>query len=151
LIGRPITYQAGKPFTGVTSTLYIRKGSDHIGELQAWNVDTGKKVWTHPFGMSHTWGPVLVTAGNVVFEGGTNDRKFRAFDATNGKVLWETPTSSGVNGVPMSFEVGGKQYVAVQTGWGIDAARIQGRLNLARPGQYPEVPQGGSIWVFAVE
>jgi alcohol dehydrogenase (cytochrome c) len=51
----------------------------------------------------------------------------------------------------MSFEVGGKQYVAVQTGWGIDAARIQGRLNLARPGQYPEVPQGGSIWVFAVE
>jgi alcohol dehydrogenase (cytochrome c) len=47
--------------------------------------------------------------------------------------------------------VGGKQYVAVQTGWGVDATRIQSRLNLVRPGQYPEVPQGGSILVFAVE
>ena len=56
-----------------------------------------------------------------------------------------------VNGVPMSFEVGGKQYVAVQTGWGVDATRVQSRLNLVRPGAYPEVPQGGSIWVFAVE
>jgi alcohol dehydrogenase (cytochrome c) len=151
LIGRPVTYTAGQPFTGVTSTLYLRKGADHIGELQAWNVDTGKKVWTHSFGMTHTWGPVLATAGNVVFAGGTNDRKFRAFDATNGKVLYEVPTSSGVNGVPMSFEVGGKQYVAVQTGWGVDATRVQSRLNLVRPGAYPEVPQGGSIWVFAVE
>ncbi len=58
---------------------------------------------------------------------------------------------SGVNGVPMSFAVDGKQYIAVQTGWGIDAARMQLRLNLVRPGAYPEVPQGGSIWVFAVD
>jgi alcohol dehydrogenase (cytochrome c) len=151
LIGRPVTYTAGQPFTGVTSTLYLRKGADHIGELQAWDVDTGKKVWTHNFGMSHTWGPVLVTAGNVVFAGGTNDRKFRAFDATNGKVLFETATPSGVNGVPSSFSVDGKQYVAVQTGWGVDAARIQSRLNLVRPGQYPDVPQGGAIMVYAVE
>jgi len=86
-----------------------------------------------------------------VFAGGTNDRKFRAFDATTGKVLFEVPTSSGVNGVPMSFQVGGKQYVAVQSGWGVDATRLQTRLNLVRPGQYPEVPQGGSILVFAVE
>jgi alcohol dehydrogenase (cytochrome c) len=39
----------------------------------------------------------------------------------------------------------------VQTGWGVDATRVQSRLNLVRPGAYPEVPQGGSIWVFAVE
>jgi alcohol dehydrogenase (cytochrome c) len=101
--------------------------------------------------MSQNWGPVLATAGNVLFEGGTNDRKFRAIDATNGNVLYEFPTPSGVNGVPMSFQVDGKQYVAVQSGWGVDAARMQGRLNLVRPGAYPEVPQGGSIWVFAVD
>ena len=29
--------------------LYLRQGADHIGELQAWNLDTGKKVWTHQF------------------------------------------------------------------------------------------------------
>jgi alcohol dehydrogenase (cytochrome c) len=51
----------------------------------------------------------------------------------------------------MSFQVDGKQYVAVQSGWGVDAARMQLRLNLVRPGAYPEVPQGGSIWVFAVD
>jgi alcohol dehydrogenase (cytochrome c) len=151
LVGRPVTYVAGQAYTGVVSTLYLRKGADHIGELQAWNVDTGKKVWTHNFGMSQNWGPVLATAGNVIFSGGTNDRKFRAFDAADGKVLFEVPTSSGVNGVPMSFDVGGKQYVAVQTGWGVDATRMQSRLNLVRPGQYPEVPQGGAILVYAVE
>jgi alcohol dehydrogenase (cytochrome c) len=151
LLGRSVTYEPGQRYTGVDGWLYLRKGADHIGELQAWNLDTGKKQWTHNFGMSHNWGPVLATAGNVLFEGGTNDRKFRAFDATNGDVLYEFPTPSGVNGVPISFQVDGKQYIAVQSGWGVDSARIQSRLNLVRPGAYPEVPQGGSVWVFAVD
>jgi alcohol dehydrogenase (cytochrome c) len=151
ILGRQVTYTAGQPYTGVTSWLYLRKGADHIGELQAWNLDSGKKEWTHSYGMSQNWGPMLATGGNVLFEGGTNDRKFRAIDATNGQVLYEFPTPSGVNGVPMSFAVDGKQYVAVQSGWGVDAARMQLRLNLVRPGAYPEVPQGGSIWVFAVD
>lgn len=34
----------------------------------------------------------------------------------------------------------------VQSGWGVDAARMQERLNGARPWEFPEVPQGGSIW-----
>ena len=77
-----VTYVAGQAYTGVTSWMYIRQGADHIGEVQAWNVDTGKKVWTHNFGMSQNWGPMLATGGGLVFAGGTNDRKFRAFDAT---------------------------------------------------------------------
>jgi hypothetical protein len=39
----------------------------HIGELQAWNLDTGQKVWSHPFANSQLWGPVLATAGGVLF------------------------------------------------------------------------------------
>src|SRR5258708_5249562 len=113
ILGRPVTYTPGQPYTGVTSWLYLRKGADHIGELQAWDLDNKKKVWTHSYGMSENWGPLLATAGNVLFEGGTNDRKFRALDATNGNVLYEFPMPSGVNGVPMSFEVDGKQYIAV--------------------------------------
>ena len=131
--------------------MYIRKGADHIGEVQAWDLDTGKKVWTTNFGMSQNWGPILATAGDLLFLGGTNDRKFRAMDAKSGKVLWETVMPSGVNGVPIVVQVDGKQYIAVQSGWGVDAARMQARLNLVRPGAYPEVPQGGSIWVFAVD
>ncbi len=130
ILGRDIGYVAGQAYTGVTSWMYIRKGADHIGEVQAWDLDSGKKVWTTNFGMSQNWGPILATAGDVLFSGGTNDRKFRAFDAKSGKVLWETVMPSGVNGVPMSFQVDGKQYVAVQSGWGVDAARMQLRLNL---------------------
>jgi len=75
-------------------------------------------VWSHPFGTSQLWGPVLATGGGVLFARGTNDRYFRAFDTSNGKTLWEFRTGSGVNGVPVSFQIDGKQYIAVQSGWG---------------------------------
>jgi alcohol dehydrogenase (cytochrome c) len=150
-IGEPVTYTPGQRFVGATTTLYIAPGGDHIGELQAWNLDTEQKVWSHPFAKSQLWGPVLATGGGVVFAGGTNDRYFRAFDASNGKTLWEFRTGSGVNGVPVSFQLDGKQYIAVQSGWGVDAARMQARLNLVRPWEFPDVPQGGSIWVFALD
>ena len=61
------------------------------------------------------------------------------------------PDRSGVAAVPVSFQVDGKQYIAVQSGWGVDPAKMQARMNLIFPGQYPEVPQGGTIWVFAVK
>jgi alcohol dehydrogenase (cytochrome c) len=150
IVGRDITYTAGASFVGATTTMSIAPGADHIGEVQAWNVDTGKRAWTHTYATSPNWGPMLATAGGLVFSGGTNDRKFHAFDATTGKLLWEFPTSSGVIGQPSSFRVGGRQYVAVQSGWGVDSRAMQGRLNLERPGEFPEVPEGGAVWVFAV-
>jgi len=144
-------YVAGERYTGVTTNvLRIRVGADHVGELQAWNLDTGKRVWTTNL-PSENWGPVLATGGGVLFSGGTADRLFRAFDAKTGRILWQYPTLSGVNGVPVSFAVDGKQYIAVQSGWGVDAARMQGRLNLLFPGKYLDVPPGGAVYVFAVK
>jgi alcohol dehydrogenase (cytochrome c) len=93
---------------------------------------------------------MLATGGGLVFSGGTNDRKLRAFDAATGKVLWEFPTNSGILAPPSSYTVDGKQYVAVQSGWGIDSRLIQNRLNVLTKGAYPEVPEGGAIWVFAL-
>lgn len=151
IIGREVPYSPGASFVGATSTLMIADGADHIGEVQAWNVDTGKRVWTHTYPTSPNWGPMLTTGGGLVFSGGTNDRKFHAFDATTGALLWEYPTSSGVIGQPSTFTVDGVQYVAVQSGWGVDSRSMQGRLNALRPGQFPEVPEGGTVWVFAVK
>jgi alcohol dehydrogenase (cytochrome c) len=151
ITGEKVTYTPGQRYVGAVSTLYMAPNADYIGELQAWNLDTGQKVWNHPFRNSQLWGPVLATAGGVVFAGGTNDRYFRAFDASNGKILWEFRTGSGVNGVPVAFEVDGKQYIAVQSGWGVDAARMQARINLVRTWEFPDVPQGGSVWLFALE
>ena len=151
IIGREVTYNAGASYIGATSTSYLFPGSDHIGEVQAWNVDTGARVWTHTFAKSANWGPTLATGGGLVFSGGTNDRMFRAFDAASGKVVWEFPTNSGVIGQPSSFMVDGKQYIAVQSGWGVDARAMQTRLNRLFPGEYPDVPEGGAIWVFALK
>ena len=91
MIGKPVTYTAGKSFTGAANTLTIAPGAEHIGEVQAWNVDTGARVWTHTFASSTNWGPMLATGGGLVFSGGTSDRMFRAFDAATGKVLWQVP------------------------------------------------------------
>jgi alcohol dehydrogenase (cytochrome c) len=151
MIGSEVTYTAGRTYIGGANRIYLAPGADHIGEVQAWNVDTGARVWTHTFPKSANWGPTLATGGGIVFAGGTNDRMFRAFDAATGALLWEYPTNSGVIGQPSSFMIEGRQYVAVQSGWGIDARSMQARLNRLFPGEYPEVPEGGAIWVFAAK
>ena len=151
LTGEVPKYVPGERYMGVAKhVIKMIAGADHVGELQAWDIDTGKKVWTTDL-PSFNWGPVLATGGGLLFAGGTNDRMFRAFDAKTGKILWEFPTASGIAAVPVSFRVDGKQYIAVLSGWGVDPAKMQSRMNLLFPGKYPDVPQGGAIWVFAVK
>jgi alcohol dehydrogenase (cytochrome c) len=150
IVGRPVEYSAGKGFTGATNTLLLAPGADHIGEVQAWNVDTGARVWTHAYATSANWGPMLATGGGLVFSGGTQDRVFHAFDASSGRLVWEFPTNSGIVGQPSSFMIDGTQYIAVQAGWGVDARTMQSRLNRISPGNFPDVPEGGAVWVFAI-
>ena len=146
---REVEYSPGSVYTGGSSQMFVREGAEHIGELQAWNLDTGQEVWTREF-ESHNWGPILTTAGGLVFAGGTNDRYFRAFDGMSGETLWEQQVSSGVIGVPTSYMVNGVQYIAVQAGWGLDAARMQNALDRSR-GETTLLPQGGVLWVFALD
>jgi alcohol dehydrogenase (cytochrome c) len=151
-MGVDVQYTAGKGFTGNSGGgATLNPGADHVGEVQAWNVDTGERIWTHKFEKSPNWGAVLTTGGGLVFSGGTNDRKIRAFDAKNGKVLWEFPTNSGILAPPTSFMMDGKQYIAVHAGWGGDSRGMEGALNRIFPGEYPEVPEGGAVWLFALE
>ena len=151
MVGRSVLTPTGASRVATTNQMYIAPGADHLSEVQAWNVDTGKKVWSHHFAKSPNWGPIMTTGGGLVFSGGTNDRLFRAFDASTGEVLWEFPTNSGVYAPPSSFMVDGKQYIAVVSGWGQDARSMQSRINAVSPGNFPEVPEGGVIWVFAVK
>jgi alcohol dehydrogenase (cytochrome c) len=144
------TFNGDPKIRGARSTLVVSPGADHIGEVQAWNVDTRERVWTHKYATSPTWGSMLATGSGLVFTGGTNDRKFRALDASTGKVLWEFPTNSGILAPPVSFMLDGKQYIGVVSGWGVDSRVMQQRLNLTQPGKFPEVPEGGAIWVFAL-
>jgi alcohol dehydrogenase (cytochrome c) len=150
ITGAKVTYQSGSRFIGATTVLGLAPGADHIGEVQAWHVDTGVRAWTHTYPTSTNWGSMLATGGGLVFSGGTSDRKLHAFDAATGALLWEFPTNSGIIGPPASYTIEGKQYIAVQSGWGIDSRGMQARLNTLTRGAHPEVPEGGAIWVFAV-
>ena len=147
----------GVPIDVILSSLRFAEEVDvsqpvTIGQIQAWDLNTGEMKWTHDFKDMEFWGPLLTTGGNLLFTGGTPDRMFRAFDATTGDVLWEYPTNSGITAVPSSFSVDGKQYIAVQSGWGVDAERMHGLLKDMLPeGRTQPVPQGGAIWVFALQ
>ena len=136
----------GYPLESILTNTRVPRPGQTIGELQAWDIKTGKLAWVHKF-PTQLWTPLLTTAGNLVFAGGTADRMFRAFDASTGKVLWQHPAPSGVIGVPTSYEVDGEQYIAVQAGWGVDAERLQGAMN-ALLGTSVKVPQGGTLMVF---
>ena len=149
IVGREVEYVPGQGFTGASSQVFVVNGADHLGELQAWDLSTGEQVWTHEFPESQNWGPVMTTAGGLVFAGGTHDRYFRAFDAATGEILWRQRTNSGVIGVPSSYEIDGVQYIAVQSGWGVDAQGMQRAVN-AHLDRNVQVPQGGVVWVFAL-
>jgi len=97
------------------------------GELSAVNVNTGDVVWRVTLGeydelttkgVAKTGalniGGTTVTAGGLVFIGGTLDRKFRAFDSRSGKELWVTKLHAPAHAVPITYEgKSGKQFVAV--------------------------------------
>ena len=152
-MGVPATYTPGRAFVGVSGFgASAVPGTDHFGEVQAWNVDTGQRVWTHNYQKSPNWGSMLATGGGLVFTGGTADRKLHAFDAATGTILWESePLNSGVLAPPTTFVVDGRQYVAIESGWGGDVQGMQGALNRIFPGEYPPVPTGGAVYAFAID
>src|SRR5262249_46058336 len=93
-------------------------GSDPktIGGIAKVNLSTGhvQQLYTAPAGGS---GAVLATAGNLIFWGDQN-RRFRAFDADSGTILWETILGGAIENSTITYAVQGKQYIAVMTGDG---------------------------------
>jgi len=58
----------------------------------------------------------VVTAGGLILAGSTSDRKLRAYDQDNGKVLWEYDLPGAQEGVPAVYQVNGREYIAVPVG-----------------------------------
>jgi alcohol dehydrogenase (cytochrome c) len=84
------------------------------GRLAAVNIDTGKMAWKFDTEQPLIGG-ALATAGDLVFYGEGNGM-FRALHAGTGKLLWEFNCGAGANAMPVSYTVGGKQYVAMGCG-----------------------------------
>ena len=102
------------------------------GRLAAVDLDTGKLAWKADTEQP-LMGGVLATAGNLVFTGEGNGN-FNAYDAKNGKKLWSFNCGAGANSPAVSYEIGGKQYIAV-------AAGGNNQLDFKR---------GNSVFVFAL-
>ena len=110
------------------------------GYLKAIEPATGKTVWEFPTDIPMNGG-TLVTKGNLVFSGAQTGELY-AFNAKTGKVLWEYRTSSGIIAPPITYQLDGKQYVAVVSGIGGVYNAFSGDPNLKN------INPGGSIWVF---
>ena len=89
---------------------------------------------------------VLSTAGGVAFVGDLN-REFQAVDVKTGRILWQTRLGTSVQGFPVSFSVGGKQYIAVPTGLGGGSPRQVPGL-IAPDVHHPA--NGNALYVFAL-
>lgn len=92
-------------------------GNMDQGQLLAWNPITQKEVWSVNYPATYWNGGVMSSAGGLVFQG-TGEGKFLAYDATDGKKLWETNVGSGVIAPPVTYMMDGKQYVSLVVGWG---------------------------------
>jgi len=107
------------------------------------NLSTGETL-RFDVGRTPGNGALLTTAGDVVFHGDMN-RRFRAFDATNGKQLWETVLGGNVSVSTISYAVNGKQYIAVMTGNNLKVPELLG--------EFPEIKipaDHNAVYVFAL-
>jgi quinoprotein glucose dehydrogenase len=101
------------------------------GTLTAVNLSSGKRLWQVPLGEyaalkakgvpatgTDNYGGPLVTESGLIFIAATPDKKFRAIDKKNGKVLWEHDLPAAGFASPSSYSVNGRQYIVIACGGG---------------------------------
>jgi quinoprotein glucose dehydrogenase len=154
----PVPPNAGQPGFNAYNSPYdfmlMSNGLSAMGppwsQLTAYDLNKGTILWQIPNGEfpglgakgaavagSHAprGGPV-VTGGGLIFVATSSDRKLRAYDQDNGKVLWERSLPAASEGVPAVYEVNGRQFVAICVGGvGLFPPRV-GDLTDTGAGQY---------------
>lgn len=99
------------------------------GTLSAYDLNTGKMLWRHPFGevqkwgfyMPQSWGSVtiggpLITKSGLIFIGASMDARVRAIDLKSGKVLWKAQVDAPAVANPATYTYKGRQYVVFVAG-----------------------------------
>jgi alcohol dehydrogenase (cytochrome c) len=134
---KPAEFREGMPYWGGEASVAEQ---EQWGHVKAFDPVTGREVWSwrnaHPIVSS-----ILATGGDLVFAG-TPAGEAIALHARTGDVLWRFQTGSGIHSNPVTYSVGGKQYVAIPTGWG-------GWVEGYAPAMYG-APRGTALFVFAL-
>jgi alcohol dehydrogenase (cytochrome c) len=120
-----------------------RAADEPVGYMEAIDPLTAQKKWRTPLMDFQIWSAMLATGGGLLFTG-KETGEFIAVDADTGEVIWQFQTGSGINAIPVTYTHQGRQYVTVLSG-------IGGLYwNIAREQLKDKVPQGGSVWTFAL-
>jgi alcohol dehydrogenase (cytochrome c) len=139
-------YVLGQAYQGMNVVnTKMAPGYNYVGEFVAFDPATGKRRWAYrtESGAAMT-ASALATAGGIVF-GGTADRYLFALNSETGRALWRMRLNGDISGAPITFEVGGRQYVAVGAGGRIAQTTSYAKLTNT------DIPLGtGMIWVFAL-
>jgi quinohemoprotein ethanol dehydrogenase len=110
--------------------------------LMAWDPAGQRKVWSVPTFGARASG-VLATGGGLVFQGQA-DGLIRAHGATTGKVLWSFDAQNGILAQPITYSVGGKQYVTVMASW-------RGSSSTGRKPEWDYYTQKRRVLTFALD
>ena len=114
----PVNPVVGGYHSSATSRKIPQPESDGlVGLFTAVDVATGEARWSYRQRAGMT-GSVLTTAGGLVFVS-DDARRFRAFDAETGEIIWEQILNSSAGGFPTTYSVGGVQYLAIAAGGGV--------------------------------
>ena len=141
--GAEPTYQRGKFYPAFEFDLGKGGPGGYLSELIAWDPVKQQKVWGNKDELP--WlGGTLTTKAGLAFHGDIRGT-FKALDARTGQMLWQFNTGSGISAAPITYEVGGKQYVAVVSGRTFTIPLFLGPIGAK---MVEASPEGGTLFVF---
>ena len=117
------------------------------GSLQAWDPVRQQRIWQVP--LSVAWSPgTLTTGGDLVFQG-TVEGELKAYHAATGETLWSWQLGLGVSAPPITYAIGGRQYITLLVGWGSTPATSGGTDNYQLGWRFGRHPR--RLFAFSLE